>query len=50
MNVAVRKLAMLEKAMAQQEENARIQGYTSNVVDSTLKKNVTELMDKIRVL
>ena len=50
MNVAVRKLALLEKIIIQQEETSKIQGYTTNVVDSNLKKNVSELMDKIRVL
>ena len=50
MNIAVRKLAMLEKMFAQQEETAKIQGYVTNVVDSTMKRNVTELMEKVRVL
>lgn len=50
MNVAVRKLALLEKTIAEREENAKIQGYTTNVIDANFKKRVTDLMDRIRVI
>ena len=50
MNITLRKLAMLEKNILAQEENARIQGYTTNVVDADLKRKVTDLMNKVRVI
>lgn len=50
MNITVRKLALLEKTFAEQEEAARIQGYTTNVIDTNFKRRVTDLMDKIRVI
>ncbi len=50
MNLAVRKLAMLEKSLAEREEAARIQGFTTVTIDSDFKKRVTDLMDKIRVI
>lgn len=50
MNVTVRKLALLEKTIAEKEEFARLQGYTTNVVDADFKRRVTDLMDKIRVI
>ncbi len=50
MNIAVRKLAMLEKSLAEREEIARVQGYSTSVVDADLKKRITDLMDRIRVI
>ena len=50
MNFAVRKLAMLEKSIIEREEVARVQGYTTNVVDADFKRRITDLMDKIRVI
>lgn len=50
MNIALRKLAMLEKNMAEKEEAARIQGYSTCPIDSDLKKRITDLMDKVRFI
>ena len=50
MNVALRKLAMLEKKFEVQEERAKLQGYFTSPVDNEMKRNVTELMDKVRTL
>lgn len=50
MNIAFRKLALLEKNILQQEEVARTQGYSTNVIDADLKKRVMDLMDKIRIV
>lgn len=50
MNIALRKLALLEKNIAEREEAARVQGYTTNVVDADLKKRITDLMDRVRVI
>ena len=41
MNIALRKLAMLEKSILEKEEEARIQGYTTNVIDSDFKNRIT---------
>lgn len=48
MNIALKKLALLERTMVEKEENARIQGFTTNVIDVELKKRVTDLLDKVR--
>lgn len=50
MNITLRKLAMLEKSIAEQEEQARVQGYTTCTIDNEMKKRITELMDKVRVI
>ena len=50
MNLAFRKLAMLEKSILEKEEAARIQGYTTNVIDTDFKKRITDLMDRVRVI
>lgn len=50
MNIALRKLAMLEKSMIEQEEAERIQGYSTCPIDQDFKRRVTELMDKVRVI
>ena len=50
MNLAVRKLAMLEKSIYEREEIARTQGYSTDVVDADFKRRVTELMDKVRII
>ena len=48
MNIAVRKLAMLEKCFLEQEEHARIEGYSSCPIDRGFQEQVTKLMDKVR--
>ena len=50
MNISVRKLAMLEKTIAEREEAARVQGYSTNVIDADFKKRVTDLMDRVRLI
>ena len=51
MNITLRKLAMLEKSIAEKEELARSEnGYTTNVVNTEFKKSISTLMDKVRAL
>lgn len=50
MNITLRKLAMIEKSMLEQEEAERIQGYTTSSIDKDFKARVTALMDKVRVI
>ena len=47
MHIAVKKLAMLEKDFRRQEEEARVQGYTSSPVDSEFRRKVSNLMEKV---
>ena len=47
MNIAMRKLAYLEKNLAEKEENARIQGYVTSPADRELRENITRLMQRI---
>lgn len=46
MNIAIRKLALLEKAIEEKEERNRIEGYTTSTIDNEFKKKVSELMLK----
>lgn len=50
MNIAMRKLAMLEKDFIEREEEAKSKGYTTSPVDLEFRKKITQLMDKVRVL
>lgn len=50
MNIALRKLAMLEKSIAEREEAARLEGYTTSPVDPALREKITKLMEKVRVI
>jgi len=50
MNVAVRKLALLERHFAEMDERARMEGYSNSGVDKELQRRVVELMDKVRLL
>ena len=50
MNLALRKLAMLEKDLIAREEAAKIEGYVTSPVDNDLKLRITKLMDKVRVI
>ena len=49
MNIALRKLAMIEKDMIQREESARLDGFTCPI-DHALKDRITKLMDEVRAL
>ena len=48
MNIALRKLAMLEKNFIEQEEAAKINGYTTCPVDRDLQQRIALIMDKVR--
>ena len=50
MNIAIRKLAMLEKSLLEREEAAKLDGYVTSPIDPVFKENVIRLMDKVRVL
>ena len=50
MNIALRKLAMLEKDLIAREEAAKFEGYTTSPVDSAFREKITQLMDKVRVI
>ena len=51
MNSALRKLAMLEKSIAEKEEAARIQGdYVTCSIDEDFKRAISTLMDKVRTI
>ena len=50
MNLAIRKLALLEKSIMQQEEESRIQGYSTCTIDSEFRNKISDLMDKVRKL
>lgn len=50
MNIALRKLAMIEKAYAEMEENARVQGYSDCPFDREFQRKITAVMDKIRLI
>ena len=46
MNMTLRKLTMLQKSIAEQEEKARIQGFSTNVIDADFKQRVDRLIAK----
>ena len=48
MTLAFRKLALLEKRFSEQEEFARINGYSTCPVDKEFKEKVEYLMKKVR--
>jgi len=48
MNIAFRKLGLLEAKLIKQEEEARIMGYSSCPVDKELREKVTSLMEKVK--
>ena len=50
MNIALRKLAMLEKDMIAREEQALFEGYATKPIDQDFKNRVTYLMDQVRYL
>ena len=50
MNLAIRKLAMLEKEFIQKEEEAKLGGFTSSPIDHEFKNRITRVMDKVRLL
>jgi hypothetical protein len=50
MNIAVRKLAMLEKQMNEQEERSRVEGYSQCPIDRDFKARISTLLDRVRVI
>ena len=50
MNIALRKLAMLEKVMNERAEAERIEGFSTCTIDNGLKQRITTLMDKVRAI
>lgn len=50
MNIALRKLAMLEKEMIAREEQAKFEGLASCPIDVDFKNRVSALMDKVRYI
>ena len=50
MNLAIRKLALIEQNMKEQEERARIEGYSSCPIDRDFKNRITKLMDQVRLI
>ena len=48
MNVALKKLALLESEFKQQEEELSKKGYSTNPIDEKLRNNVYALMEKVR--
>ncbi len=50
MNIALRKLALLEKNMLEREEALKLEGYTSSPVDANFREKITQLMDKVRAI
>lgn len=49
MNIALRKLAMIERNIEEQEERAKIDGYVSCPVDAEFKEKISRLMEQVRV-
>ena len=43
MNIAIRKLALLEKNLIEREEAARMEGYTTSPIDTAFREKVTQL-------
>ena len=48
MNIALRKLALLEKNLAEKEECAKINGYTTSPADRELQAKINDLLSRIR--
>ncbi len=50
MNIAIRKLALLEKTLEEKEMNSKINGYVVSPIDVELKEKISKLMDQVRVI
>lgn len=48
MNLAYRKLALLEKDFIAREEAAIVDGYSECPIDRDFRNKVTKLLDKVR--
>ena len=49
MNIAFRKLALLEKSLEEKETKSQIEGYVTSPVDIELKEKISKLMEQVRV-
>jgi hypothetical protein len=50
MNLALRKLAMIEKDFIAREEAAKIDGYTSCPIDRDFKEKISRVLDQVRYI
>ena len=50
MNIAIRKLALLEKTIKEQENSCDFEGLTTVPIDNELKQRISELMIKVRTV
>ena len=50
MNLAIRKLALLEKAIADRENCLKGDGYTTNPSDAEIKRQIASIRVKIRAI
>ncbi len=50
MTIALRKLALLEKNLEKQVEEAHLDGYTTSPIDYELKEKISKLMEKVRMV
>lgn len=48
MSLAYRKLALLEKTLAEREEAARVQGYSLDYNDRKIQTKVTNILNQVR--
>lgn len=49
MNIAFRKLALLEKTLAEKELNSKIDGYVTSPIDIELKDKIAKLMEQVKI-
>ncbi len=50
MNLAYRKLAMLEREFIEREQAAKIEGTISSPIDRDFKEKITKLLDQVRYI
>lgn len=49
MNIAFRKLALLEKTLEEKEISSKIEGYVTSPVDVELKEKISKLMEQVKI-
>ena len=50
MNIAIRKLALLEQQFQAKEIQAKLEGLTTSPVDPVFREKISKLMEQVRVL
>ena len=50
MNIALRKLAMLDKEFTAREEAAKLEGLTTSPIDPIFREKVAKLMAQVKVI